>query len=144
MVLMHSAATLREREAMAADPLQKIEFVSMTGIFGPGHNKATIKVLIDGTERVLNHEEGVGPVEAICRALADIECFHVVSVRTASLSEGASAVAEAIVTIRYDVSNFVGTAKSANTLDATARAFIDALNNVFAHRERTQRETVFA
>src|SRR4051812_9086692 len=129
MVLVHSAAVWQQRDEIAAamdDPVAKtIEFVSMTGLFGPGHNKASIRVSVNGESRVVIHEEGVGPVEAICGALCDIEPFHVVSVRTASLSEGSSAVAEATVSIRIDGTVIAGVAKSANTLDATARAFID-------------------
>ena len=80
--------------------------------------------------------DGDGPVDAIYRAIdhAVEEAHDLVNYRIRSLSEGADAQGEVSVTISYSGSEFAGQASSTDVLEASAEAYLDALNHLAMYR----------
>ena len=79
---------------------------------------------------------GDGPVDAIYRAIdhAVDEAHDLVDYTIRSVSEGADAQGEVSVLISYAGANFAGRATHTDVLQASAEAYLDALNRLAAHR----------
>ena len=131
-------ALVDEEIATAQDHIKLVSLSVIAGTRGP--QRATMKLDVDG-KPMLEECEGNGPVDAIFNCIkamvpheATLELYQVHAV-----TEGTDAQAE--VSVRLSESGRSVTAKGADpdTLVASARAYIAALNKLVARRVRTGR-----
>ena len=131
-------ALVDEEIATAQDHIKLVSLSVIAGTRGP--QRATMKLDVEG-KPMLEECEGNGPVDAIFNCIkamvpheATLELYQVHAV-----TEGTDAQAE--VSVRLSESGRSVTAKGADpdTLVASARAYIAALNKLVARRARTGR-----
>src|SRR5579871_462355 len=131
-------ALVDEEIATAQDHIKLVSLTVIAGTRGP--QRATMKLDIDG-KTALEECEGTGPVDAIFNCIkaavpheAVLELYQVHAV-----TEGTDAQAE--VSVRLSEQGRAVTAKGADpdTLVASAKAYIAALNKLMARRQRTGR-----
>jgi len=129
-------------EALVDDEIataqDRIKLVSLTVIAGThGPQRATMKLDIDGRQAI-DECEGNGPVDATFNAIkalvpheATLELYQVHAV-----TEGTDAQAE--VSVRLSENGYAVTSKGADpdTLVASAKAYLGALNKLMIRRER--------
>lgn len=94
-------------------------------------------------ESIRHRATGDGPVDAVYRAIDHaVGSSHELSSYTIrSVSEGADAIGEVTVLISYGGAFFKGWARSTDVLQASADAYLDALNHLEAFRT-DERESV--
>lgn len=122
-----------------------IKFVSLTVIAGSeGPQKATLKLSVDGTEQMAECE-GNGPVDAAFNAIraiyphsdALLQLYQVHAV-----TQGTDAQAEVTVRLEEDGKISNGQAADADTMVASCRAYVNALNKLINKREKDLAEAV--
>src|SRR5581483_11014511 len=132
-------ALVDEEIAHAHDRIKVLSLTVIAGTMGP--QSATLSLDIDG-KHVTTQETGNGPVDAIFKAIrtlvpheAKLELYQVHAV-----TEGTDAQAE--VSVRLSESGKSVTAKGADpdTLVASAKAYLGALNKLMVKRQRGQPE----
>jgi 2-isopropylmalate synthase len=117
----------------------RIKVLSLTVIAGTGGpQKATITLDLDGQHRTAE-STGDGPVDAIFKAIralvphnARLALFQVHAV-----TEGTDAQAEVSVRLEEDGKTVTGRGADTDTLVASARAYVSALNNLMTRREKS-------
>ena len=117
----------------------RIRFVSLQVICGSlGPQTAELELEIDG-ERCHTKSEGDGPVDATFNAIgglfphaATLKLYQVHAV-----TEGTDAQAEVTVRLEEDGKTVNGQGADTDTLVASARAYVNALNKLLVKRERT-------
>ncbi len=123
---------------------ETIQFVSLNVIAGSeGPQSADLCIKIDG-ETHCAKAEGNGPVDSIFKALrqmvahddADLQLYQVHAV-----TNGTDAQAEVTVRLAEDGRTVSGTSAHVDTLVASARAYIHALNKLLVKRERLNPQT---
>ena len=122
--------------ASGADRVQVKHLRVIAGTEGP--QQAFLTVTIEGEEKSAN-ATGDGPVDAVFNAI------HAVIPHTAILrlfqvhavTEGTDAQAQVSVRLEDDGRIATGQAADTDTLTASAKAYINALNNLFARKEKT-------
>ncbi|MBN8967684.1 MAG: 2-isopropylmalate synthase, partial [Rhizobiales bacterium] len=115
-----------------------IRLVSLTVIAGThGPQRATMKVEVDGKARI-DEAEGNGPVDAVFNAIkslvpheARLELYQVHAV-----TEGTDAQAEVSVRLSQDGRSMTARASDPDTLVASAKAYLSALNKIVMKRQR--------
>lgn len=121
-----------------------IQFVSLAVQAGSkGPQMAEITLRIEGTEKTAK-TNGNGPVDATFRAIreicphdkADLELYQVHAV-----TGGTDAQADVTVRLREGSRTVNGTAADADTLVASARAYIQALNKLISRRDYKNPQT---
>jgi len=134
-------ALVDEEIATAQDRIKLLSLSIIAGTHGP--QRATMKLDIDG-RKAIEECEGNGPVDATFNCIkaliphdAMLELYQVHAV-----TEGTDAQAE--VTVRLSEQGRAVTAKGADpdTLVASARAYIAALNKLMARRLRGKLEPI--
>jgi 2-isopropylmalate synthase len=108
----------------------KLDHLTLTcGSFN--ESTATLQLSIDG-KPVRTAEIGDGPVDAIFKAIKKLTKVKVVvtNYSVGSLTEGTDARANVSVTLEKGQVVVRGRGSSLDTMDASARAFIDALNRL--------------
>lgn len=98
---------------------------------------ATVRIRHTETGQTCEEQAtGDGPVDAIYRAIdhAVDEPHALTDYAIQSISEGADAQGEVNVRIRFGENSFAGTAESTDVLQASAAAYVDALNQLAAFR----------
>ena len=125
------------------DHIKVISLMVMAGTQGP--QSAALTLDIDG-QRVTHQATGNGPVDAIFNAIkalapheATLELFQVHAV-----TEGTDAQAEVSVRLNEDGKSVTGRGADPDTLVASARAYIAALNKLFLKRSRGKPEAMQA
>jgi 2-isopropylmalate synthase len=130
-------------EDQATIAAESIRIVSLTIIAGTqGAQKATLTLSINGTE-VTKETTGNGPVDAIFNAI------HAIVPHTAKLSlyqvnsvtEGTDAQAEVSVRLEEDGKSVTARGADPDTLVASAKAYISAINKLAAKRQRLHAQT---
>jgi 2-isopropylmalate synthase len=104
-----------------------------------GPQEADLTVTVDGNEHKA-HATGDGPVDAVFNAIrkavphaAALRLFQVHAV-----TEGTDAQAQVSVRLEDDGHIATGVASDTDTLVASAKAYVNALNNLFARREKSR------
>jgi 2-isopropylmalate synthase len=122
--------------ASGADRIQVTHLRVVAGTEGP--QEATLTVTVDGVERSAT-ATGDGPVDAVFNAIHDavphtavLRLFQVHAV-----TEGTDAQAQVSVRLEEDGHIATGQAADTDTLTASAKAYVNALNNLFARKEKT-------
>jgi len=122
--------------ASAADRVQVKHLRVIAGTEGP--QEAFLTVTIDGDEKSAN-ATGDGPVDAVFNAIhavvphdAILRLFQVHAV-----TEGTDAQAQVSVRLEEDGRIATGQAADTDTLTASAKAYVNALNNLMARKEKS-------
>lgn len=118
---------------------QRIGFVSLQVVCGSvGPQKATLTLTIDGAEKTFV-SEGNGPVDATFNAIkalwpheAKLQLYQVQAV-----TQGTDAQAEVTVRLEENGKTVNGQGADPDTICASARAYIHALNKLLIKREKT-------
>src|SRR4051794_4119489 len=116
----------------------RIKLVSLTVIAGTrGPQRATMKLDIDGVTKI-EESEGNGPVDAVFNCIkslvpheAKLELYQVHAV-----TEGTDAQAEVSVRLSQDGRSMTARAADPDTLVASAKAYLGALNKLVMKRQR--------
>jgi len=129
--------------ASGADRIQVKSLRVVAGTEGP--QTADLVLTVDGEERV-SAATGDGPVDAVFHAIrqavpheSDLRLFQVHAV-----TEGTDAQAQVSVRLEEDGRIATGQAADTDTLTASAKAYVNALNNLSARREKTAPATRLA
>ncbi|HEX2817932.1 MAG TPA: alpha-isopropylmalate synthase regulatory domain-containing protein, partial [Phenylobacterium sp.] len=122
--------------ASGADRIQVSKLRVIAGTEGP--QEAFLTITVDG-EEVSANATGDGPVDAVFNAIrkcapheATLRLFQVHAV-----TEGTDAQAQVSVRLEEDGRIATGQAADTDTLTASAKAYINALNNLTARKEKT-------
>jgi 2-isopropylmalate synthase len=122
--------------------MQRIRFVSLEILCGSKHPpKATLALEIDGKVQSVE-ASGDGPVDATFHAVrqlfphdARLQLFQVHAV-----TQGTDAQAEVTVRLEENGKTVNGQGADTDTLVASARAYVNALNKLLVKREKTAPE----
>ena len=129
--------------ALVDDTIQhdadRIRFVSLQVIAGSkGPQSAELELEIDG-KSVATTSQGNGPVDAIFNAIKQL-CPHSANLQlyqVHAVTGGTDAQAEVTVRLEEDGKTVNGQGADADTLVASARAYLHALNKLSVKREKT-------
>jgi 2-isopropylmalate synthase len=116
----------------------RIKLMSLTVIAGTrGPQRATMKLDVDGVVKI-EEVEGNGPVDAVFNAIkalvpheAKLELYQVHAV-----TEGTDAQAEVSVRLSHEGRSMTSRAADPDTLVASAKAYLGALNKIVMKRQR--------
>jgi 2-isopropylmalate synthase len=102
-----------------------------------GPQEATLTVSVDGQERTAS-ATGDGPVDAVFNAIHEV-VPHTAALRlfqVHAVTEGTDAQAQVSVRLEDDGHISTGQAADTDTLTASAKAYVNALNSLFVRREK--------
>ena len=107
-----------------------------------GFGSATIK-LAHGKEILVDSAVGDGPVDATYNAIDRITGMpgKLLDYSLQSVTRGKDAVAEAFVHVQFGDRNFTGKAASTDVTEASARAYLNAVNKALLEKQRHERST---
>jgi len=128
-------ALVDQKIAMAHDRIKLVSLSIVAGTRGP--QRATMKLQVD--DRIVTEEqEGNGPVDATFNAIkalvpheAELELYQVHAV-----TEGTDAQAEVSVRLAHEGRSMTARAADPDTLVASAKAYLGALNKIVMKRQR--------
>src|SRR6202022_2546212 len=114
-----------------ANAHDRIKLASLTVIAGThGPQRATMKLNIDGQTKI-EEAEGNGPVDAGFNCIKELELYQVHAV-----TEGTDAQAEVSVRLAHEGRSMTARASDPDTLVASAKAYLGALNKIVMKRQR--------
>jgi 2-isopropylmalate synthase len=123
----------------------RIKVVALTVIAGTREPQATLTLDIDGKQQTFE-STGDGPVDATFRAIkavvpheARLSLYQV-----SAVTEGTDAQAEVSVRLEADGKTVTGRGSDTDTMVASARAYVSALNKLLAREARRKPETMLA
>jgi 2-isopropylmalate synthase len=122
--------------ASGADRIQVKNLRVIAGTEGP--QEAFLTVTIDGEEKSAN-ATGDGPVDAVFNAIHKVAPHEAILrlFQVHAVTEGTDAQAQVSVRLEEDGRIATGQAADTDTLTASAKAYINALNNLTARKEKT-------
>ncbi|WP_374576050.1 2-isopropylmalate synthase [Phenylobacterium sp.] len=129
--------------ASGADRIQVKHLRVVAGTEGP--QQAELTVSVDGEERK-GVATGDGPVDAVFNAIHEV-IPHTAILRlfqVHAVTEGTDAQAQVSVRLEEDGRIATGQAADTDTLTASAKAYVNALNNLFARKEKSAPEAKVA
>lgn len=122
-----------------------IRFVSLQVVCGSKVERQTadLELEIDGSV-VSTSAEGDGPVDATFNAIKALtfDTQHLQLYQVHAVTEGTDAQAEVTVRLEEDGKTVMGQGADTDTLVASARAYVNALNKLILKREKTAPEAV--
>jgi 2-isopropylmalate synthase len=120
-----------------------IKFVSLQVVCGSKveHQTAELELEVDG-ELLSKTAEGDGPVDATFNAIMALttDTQHLQLYQVHAVTEGTDAQAEVTVRLEEDGKTVMGQGSDTDTLVASARAYVNALNKLMVKREKTAPE----
>jgi 2-isopropylmalate synthase len=129
--------------ARGGERIQVTHLRVIAGTEGP--QQATLTVTVEGAERTAT-AVGDGPVDAVFNAIREL-VPHKAALRlfqVHAVTEGTDAQAQVSVRLEEDGHIATGLAADTDTLTASAKAYVNALNNLFARREKGPAPTAIA
>lgn len=120
--------------ASASATEKKFEFLSLKVICGSDGQTADLKLKVDGVEKAASCE-GNGPVDAVFNCIKEICGTHGVLklYQVHAVTQGTDAQAEVLVRLEVEEGKTInGTSADVDTLVASAKAYISALNKIVA------------
>ncbi len=136
-------ALVNQEIASAHDRIKVVALTVIAGTGGP--QKATLTLDIEGKQHTCE-STGDGPVDAIFNAIkalvpheARLSLYQV-----SAVTEGTDAQAEVTVRLEADDKTVTGRGSDTDTLVASARAYVSALNKLLAREGRRKPETMLA
>ncbi|WP_374534636.1 2-isopropylmalate synthase [Phenylobacterium sp.] len=127
--------------ASSADRIQVKHLRVIAGTDGP--QEANLTVTVDGQERAAK-ATGDGPVDAVFNAIHEV-VPHTAILRlfqVHAVTEGTDAQAQVSVRLEEDGRIATGQAADTDTLTASAKAYVNALNNLFARKEKSAPDAI--
>ena len=128
-------ALVDQEIAQAHDHMRMVSLSVIAGTHGP--QRATMKVEVDGKVRI-DEAEGNGPVDAVFNCIkaivpheAKLELYQVHAV-----TAGTDAQAEVSVRLSQDGRSVTARGSDPDTLVASAKAYLSALNKIISRRQR--------
>ena len=134
------------RDALrVAPPVYKLKYIQSTG---GNQIVATATIVLEKEGSILKDSAtGDGPVDAVLKAIDRVTGTEgkLVEYTVRSVTGGADAVGEVFMKVNFGKASFIGKAASLDIVDASARAYVDALNKMInyqmtlvAHQENAQ------
>jgi 2-isopropylmalate synthase len=122
--------------ASGADRIQVKHLRVIAGTEGP--QEAFLTVTIEGEEKSAN-ATGDGPVDAVFNAIHEVAPHEAILrlFQVHAVTEGTDAQAQVSVRLEEDGRIATGQAADTDTLTASAKAYVNALNNLFARKEKS-------
>ncbi len=122
--------------ATGADRIQVKHLRVIAGTEGP--QEAFLTVTMDGEERSAN-ATGDGPVDAVFNAIHEVSPHKAVLrlYQVHAVTEGSDAQAQVSVRLEEDDRIATGQAADTDTMTASAKAYVNALNNLFARKDKS-------
>ncbi|MCR5880968.1 2-isopropylmalate synthase [Phenylobacterium sp. J367] len=122
--------------ASQADRVQVKHLRVIAGTEGP--QEAFLTVTIDGAEKSAN-ATGDGPVDAVFNAIHEVVPHEAILrlFQVHAVTEGTDAQAQVSVRLEEDGRIATGQAADTDTLTASAKAYVNALNNLMARKEKS-------
>jgi 2-isopropylmalate synthase len=136
-------ALVDQEIASAHDRIKVVALTVIAGTGGP--QKATITLDVDGKQHT--HEAvGDGPVDATFRAIRALVPHEarLALYQVSAVTEGTDAQAEVMVRLEADGKIATGRGSDTDTMVASARAYVSALNKLMARGARRKPETMLA
>ena len=129
--------------ARGADRIQVKSLRVIAGTEGP--QEAHLTLVVDGAESTAT-ATGDGPVDAVFNAIHQLVPHSAVLrlFQVHAVTEGTDAQAQVSVRLEEDGRIATGQAADTDTLTASATAYVNALNNLFARREKSAPEPIVA
>ncbi|MDO9473896.1 MAG: 2-isopropylmalate synthase [Caulobacter sp.] len=124
---------------------ERIRVVHLRVIAGTEGQSAELTLDVDGVE-TRAEASGDGPVDAVFNAIHEI-VPHQAALRlfqVHAVTEGTDAQAQVSVRLEEDGRIATGAAADTDTLTASAKAYVNALNNLFSRKEKGRPETAIA
>src|ERR1700712_518603 len=128
-------ALVDQEIANAHDHIKLTSLTVIAGTHGP--QRATMKLNVEGVTRI-EEAEGNGPVDAVFNCIKDLvpheaklELYQVHAV-----TEGTDAQAEVSVRLAHEGRSMTSRAADPDTLVASAKAYLGALNKIVMKRQR--------
>jgi 2-isopropylmalate synthase len=129
------AALVEDQATLATETIRVVSLTVIAGTAGP--QKATLTLDVNGSE-VTREMAGNGPVDAIFNAIhaivphtAKLQLYQV-----SAVTEGTDAQAEVSVRLEEDGKTVTGRGADPDTLVASAKAYISAVNKLSSKRKR--------
>ncbi|MBM3660123.1 MAG: 2-isopropylmalate synthase [Actinobacteria bacterium] len=129
-------------EELGAGAVHRYEIVSLD-VHGGTTTTPTAKVVLsDGTERVEAEASGNGMVDAACSAIAAATGITgtVLDFRVASVTGGRDALGDVVIQLEADGRKASGRGVSTDIVEASARAYLNAVNKLVRSRDQEPRE----
>ena len=122
--------------ASGADRIQVKHLRVIAGTEGP--QQADLTVTVDGVEKS-DSATGDGPVDAVFNAIHKVVPHEAILrlFQVHAVTEGTDAQAQVSVRLEEEGRIATGQAADTDTLTASAKAYVNALNNLFARKEKT-------
>ncbi|HRD46779.1 MAG TPA: 2-isopropylmalate synthase, partial [Caulobacter sp.] len=123
---------------------ERIRVVHLKVIAGTEGQSAELTLEVDGVEK--KAEASDGPVDAVFNAIHEI-VPHQAALRlfqVHAVTEGTDAQAQVSVRLEEDGRIATGAAADTDTLTASAKAYVNALNNLFSRKEKSRPDTAIA
>ena len=136
-------ALVSQEIASAHDRIKVVALTVIAGTGGP--QKATLTLDIEGKQHTCE-STGDGPVDAIFNAIKAIVPHEarLPLYQVSAVTEGTDAQAEVTVRLEADGKTVTGRGSDTDTLVASARAYVSALNKLLAREGRRKPETMLA
>jgi 2-isopropylmalate synthase len=129
-------------EAIVSDSIQTIDdrygFESLVLTCGSDRSpSARVRLNLDGNE-VEREASGVGPVDAIFRAISELTetASELIQYRVHAVTAGLDAQGEVSVTIEEEGRRVIGNGVHEDVMVASAKAYVQALNRLEWHKQR--------
>ena len=105
---------------------------------------ATVAANVPSGENVVVATTGAGSVEAIFNALELLVKgqVNILDYRVTSIGKGRDALGEAVVNLRFNGETFTGRDVSQDVLEASAKAYLNAINRKLVKDQVKVKETV--
>ncbi len=134
-------ALIDDEIAKGVDTIKLVSLRVEAGSHGP--QKANLKLDIDGTMQQVE-STGAGPVDAIFNAIKLLFPHHGVLqlYQVQAVTEGTDAQAEVSVRLKEDGKTVTGRGADTDTMVASARAYLSALNKLLVKREKQIPDTI--
>ena len=136
-------ALVDQEIASAHDRIKVVALTVIAGTGGP--QKATITLDVDGKQHTCE-STGDGPVDATFKAIKAIVPHEarLPLYQVSAVTEGTDAQAEVSVRLEADGKTVTGRGSDTDTMVASARAYVSALNKLLAREARRKPETMLA
>jgi len=136
-------ALVDQEIASARDRIKVVALTVIAGTGGP--QKATITLDIDGKQHTVE-ATGDGPVDATFQGIRSLVPHEarLALFQVSAVTEGTDAQAEVMVRLEVDGKIATGRGSDTDTMVASARAYVSALNKLMAREARRKPETMLA
>ncbi|MFZ4583924.1 MAG: 2-isopropylmalate synthase [Acidimicrobiia bacterium] len=132
-------------EEMGTKIVHRYDFTSVASNGGTGREaNATVAVTDNDTgEKIERSATGNGMVDAACIAIRDITGFHgsLLDYSVASITSGLDSQANVVVQLKEDGRRSSGRGVSTDVVEASAKAYLAAVNRIVRMRDRAERDT---